>query len=219
MRGVTVKKPIVYGSMSFYQGKKADEHNSHKWACFVAGVNSEDISTFVKKVVFQLHPSFTNSSRVFDRPPYEVHESGWGEFEIMIQIHFHDSREKRIDIFHMLQLYPKQPGVSQSTKKPVINDQYDEIIFQDPYPDFYQRLTSGVPVPPDQELLENSFHLEIMQHFQTHNDASVLRQLDDAYQYIRQEAEEMREKLKKLEQETQSFRGELREEEKKLRDG
>jgi len=214
-----VKKGVVYGSMSFYQGKKADEHNSHKWACYVRGSDDEDISTYVKKVVFQLHPSFSNPTRSIEKPPFEIHETGWGEFEIVIQLHFYDPREKRLDIPHLLQLYPKQPGSSQSTKKPVVSEHYDEIIFTDPYPEFYQRLTAGEGTPPDTQLLESSFHQELKLHYSNHSDSTMLKMLEDAYSFIKQEANEMRDKLRKADLEIQNSRSELREEEKKAREG
>ena len=217
-KGVTLTKGIIYGSMSFYQGKKVDEHNSHKWACYVRGVGDEDISIFIKKVVFQLHQSFTNPCRTFERPPYEVTETGWGEFDILIQIYFHDPREKKIDIYHMLQLYPKTPGASLSTKKPVISECYDEIIFNEPYSDFYSRILSGIGVPPDTERLESPFHQEIIQNFVTYNDFSTIKQVEDAYAYIKHESEEMRDKIKRQDAEILILRQELREEEKRLRD-
>jgi YEATS domain-containing protein 4 len=55
--------PIVYGTIAFYLGKKAEEFNTHRWTLFVRGPNDEDISTFVEKVVFTLHPSFQNPVR------------------------------------------------------------------------------------------------------------------------------------------------------------
>ena len=36
------------------------------------------------QVTFTLHPSFKNPVRVKEVPPYEVTESGWGEFDIGI---------------------------------------------------------------------------------------------------------------------------------------
>ena len=33
---------------------------------------------------------------VFTKPPYEVRETGWGEFEIQIKIYFQDSAEKPV---------------------------------------------------------------------------------------------------------------------------
>ena len=35
-------------------------------------------------MVFQLHPSFDNPMREYTHPPYEVTETGWGEFEIAV---------------------------------------------------------------------------------------------------------------------------------------
>ena len=55
---------------------------SHKWVCFVKGYNGEDISHYISRVVFTLHPTFNNPVRAIDTPPYEIHEYGWGEFEI-----------------------------------------------------------------------------------------------------------------------------------------
>jgi transcription initiation factor IIF auxiliary subunit len=219
MKGIVVTKPIVYGSMSFYQGKKVDEQNSHKWACYVRGVGDDDISVFIKKVVFQLHPSFSSPQRVFERPPYEVCETGWGEFEILIQLYFHDPREKKLDIYHLLQLYPKTPGGGLSTKKPVISEHYDEILFNEPYPDFYQRLQTNIGVPPDVEKLENAFHQDVVLNFQSYNDASIVKQLNDSFSYIRQETDEIREKIKRQDAEIVALRHELREEEKRIREG
>lgn len=36
----------------------------------------------IMQVVFQLHPSFDNPMREYTHPPYELTETGWGEFEI-----------------------------------------------------------------------------------------------------------------------------------------
>jgi YEATS domain-containing protein 4 len=51
---------------------------SHQWICFVRGINNQDISHFISKVVFTLHPSFKNNIRVVTSPPFEVREIGWG---------------------------------------------------------------------------------------------------------------------------------------------
>lgn len=62
---------------------------SHKWTVYVRGATNEDLSAVIKRVVFQLHPSFTNPMRVVESPPFELSECGWGEFEIAISIFFH----------------------------------------------------------------------------------------------------------------------------------
>ena len=54
--------PYIYGSLAFSMGKKGDSY-THKWICYVRGVNNEDLSYLIEKVVFTLHSSFTNPVR------------------------------------------------------------------------------------------------------------------------------------------------------------
>ena len=72
--------PLVYGSLAFWLGRKADEFHTHKWTLFVRGPHGEDLGYFVEKVVFKLHPSFAQPVREVTKPPFEVSEKGWGEF-------------------------------------------------------------------------------------------------------------------------------------------
>ena len=48
----------------------------------------QDMSAYVKKVNFKLHDSYSNAARTVTKPPYELTETGWGEFEIVIKIYF-----------------------------------------------------------------------------------------------------------------------------------
>ncbi|KAJ1424853.1 hypothetical protein B484DRAFT_398144, partial [Ochromonadaceae sp. CCMP2298] len=64
--GTTVACPIVYGSTAYQLGKKpgtAGDYATHRWSLFVRGPNGEDVSTFVQKVAFTLHPSFIPAVR------------------------------------------------------------------------------------------------------------------------------------------------------------
>ncbi|KAL4577704.1 hypothetical protein LXL04_013815 [Taraxacum kok-saghyz] len=125
--------PIAYGTMSFWLGRKATETQSHVWTVCVRGAKNEDLGVIIKKVVFQLHPSFRDSKRVIDTPPFELTERGWGEFEIAISIFFHDDvSDKQLDLFHHLKLYSEVEHGPLSTKKPVIVESYDEIVFPNP---------------------------------------------------------------------------------------
>ena len=130
---------IVYGNISFYLGKKANSTSSHKWVCYVRGFENRSISHFVKSVTFTLHPSFKDPLRIISEPPYEIHEVGWGEFDIGIKISFYDQAFKDLEINHLLKvtnyylkLHPTQANTNISTKKPVISEQYDEIVFVNP---------------------------------------------------------------------------------------
>jgi hypothetical protein len=149
-------KEIIYGSIAFWLGKKADETVSHKWAVYVRGINNEDISYFIKEVTFTLHSSFNNNVRVVNKFPFELYEAGWGEFDIKITINFIDETIKPAEFIHPLKLYPSQAHVQQSTKKPIVSENYDDIIFINPKktfreillnPPLFKREYSNIHIP------------------------------------------------------------------------
>lgn len=140
VKGVLVERPIIYGNIAWWLGKKADDTKTHRWTAYVRGPHNEDLSYFISKVVFTLHPSFPIPIRVVEQPPYEVTEQGWGEFELGIRICFVDPLEVPVDLVHALALYPPEGNVGLSTKKPVIKEVYDEIEFHDPTEQFYKVL-------------------------------------------------------------------------------
>ncbi|PKA48784.1 hypothetical protein AXF42_Ash018726 [Apostasia shenzhenica] len=141
LKDVEISFPIAYGTISFWLGKKASEYNSHKWTVYVRGATNEDLSVIVKRAVFQLHPSFNNPTRAVESPPFELSESGWGEFEIAISLFFHsDVCDKQLDLYHQLKLYPEDDNGPQSTKKPVVVETYDEIVFSEPSEAFFGRV-------------------------------------------------------------------------------
>ncbi|KAF5463004.1 hypothetical protein F2P56_018960, partial [Juglans regia] len=99
VKDVEICVPIVYGTIAFYLGRKASESQSHKWTVYVRGATNEDLGVVIKRVVFQLHPSFNNPTRVLESPPFELSECGWGEFEIGISLFFHnDICDKQLDL-------------------------------------------------------------------------------------------------------------------------
>jgi len=68
---------------------------------------ADDMSYFIKKVTFKLHETYPNPTRTIEKPPYEVTETGWGEFEIQIRIFFvSEASEKPLTIHHHLKLHP-----------------------------------------------------------------------------------------------------------------
>ncbi|KAL3723747.1 hypothetical protein ACJRO7_035851 [Eucalyptus globulus] len=147
LKDAEISLPIVYGTIAFYLGRKASESQSHKWTVYVRGATNEDLSAVIKRVVFQLHPSFNNPTRVMEAPPFELSECGWGEFEIAISLFFHpDVCDKQLDLYHHLKLYPEDESGPQSTKKPVVVESYDEIVFPDPSEAFYARAQNNPAV-------------------------------------------------------------------------
>ncbi|XP_073065643.1 transcription initiation factor TFIID subunit 14b-like isoform X2 [Primulina eburnea] len=133
--------PIVYGNIAVWLGKKATEHQSHKWTIYVRGATNEDLGVVIKRVVFQLHSSFNNPTRIIENPPFELSESGWGEFEIAMTLFFHgDVSDKPLHLFHHLKLYPEDESGPLSIKKPVVVEAYDEIVFSEPTEAFFARV-------------------------------------------------------------------------------
>ncbi|XP_069117370.1 YEATS domain-containing protein 4-like [Argopecten irradians] len=95
IKGTTVIKPFVNGNIARYFGKKREEDgHTHQWTVYVKPYKNEDLSGYIKKIHFKLHDSYPNHNRVVTKPPYEVTETGWGEFEVIIKIYFVDPNER-----------------------------------------------------------------------------------------------------------------------------
>ena len=59
-----LSKPLICGSCAYWLGKRAEETKSHEWTVYVRAQSpDEDLSVYIRRVVFQLHPSFNPSSR------------------------------------------------------------------------------------------------------------------------------------------------------------
>ncbi|EAT35303.1 AAEL012525-PA [Aedes aegypti] len=152
VKGLTIVKPLVYGNVARSFGKKREEDgHTHQWTVYVKPYHNEDMSTYVKKIHFKLHESYANPNRVVTKPPFEVTETGWGEFEIVIKIHFHDPTERPVTMYHILKLF-QSPIVDGEVanqlegKKVLVSEQYEEIVFQEPTQLMQQLLTNVQPV-------------------------------------------------------------------------
>lgn len=76
---------------------------------------ADDYSYFIKKVQFKLHETIPNSLRTLDKPPWEVTETGWGEFDLSIKVFFsNETYEKPIVFYHHLKLHPWAPSLMAS---------------------------------------------------------------------------------------------------------
>lgn len=67
--------------------------------------------------------------------PFEVSETGWGEFQLGIRIVFHDPHQKPLSLVHHLKLYPtseEAAAMQVRSSRPVISEHYEEIIFDPP---------------------------------------------------------------------------------------
>ncbi|KAL4932867.1 YEATS domain-containing protein YAF9 [Aspergillus undulatus] len=157
VRGVSIFRPFVFGS----EARPFDPENrppnvspdhTHSWRVYVKGVNNEDISYWVKKVQFKLHETYPQNIRTVEHPPFEVAETGWGEFEIQIKVYFvPESMEKPQTLWHSLKLHPYGPDAEgkKERREVVISQNYEEVVFNEPVEQFYEYLTgsSGSPQP------------------------------------------------------------------------
>lgn len=140
LKGVTIVKPIVYGNIARSFGKKREEDgHTHQWKVYLKPYFNEDMSIYVKKVHFKLHESYANPNRIVVKPPYEITETGWGEFEVIIKIYFNDQSERPVTCYHILKLFQSpvvdgelSSSTTMDTKKGLVSESYEEIVFQEP---------------------------------------------------------------------------------------
>ncbi|OAD75602.1 hypothetical protein PHYBLDRAFT_19908 [Phycomyces blakesleeanus NRRL 1555(-)] len=155
IKGISITRPIYYGNNALpLTGKKAnDSDHTHKWTVAVRGLGNDDLSYYIKKVTFKLHETYPNSLRTIEQPPFELQETGWGEFEILIKIHFHPAAsEKPVSLYHHLRLHPYEDDVSGQPwpkEKPVTSYSYDELVFNEPTEAFYQILSDNNALSPN----------------------------------------------------------------------
>ncbi|KAF8897902.1 yeats family-domain-containing protein [Infundibulicybe gibba] len=134
MVGLSIYRPIIYGNTATVLTPKERESltstdHTHKWTVAVRSAASpadsdqvggaDDIGHFIKRVTFKLHDTYSNPSRNIDKPPFEVSETGWGEFEIQIRITFiPESGEKAMTLYHHLKLHPWAASAHPPTPLP-----------------------------------------------------------------------------------------------------
>uniref|UniRef100_A0A0N5AP33 YEATS domain-containing protein 4 n=1 Tax=Syphacia muris TaxID=451379 RepID=A0A0N5AP33_9BILA len=195
-----VIKAIVYGNIASPLPKKREEDNhTHQWTVFVKPYYNEDPSKFIRKVQFKLHESYANSIRMVEKPPFEVSETGWGEFEVQMKIYFIDPAEKPIVAFHYLRLF--HPQVTLTNGKTIVAaEYYDEIVFQEPTVTMYKALTSSETRKCDPKRFNTDF-------VQVRKRTKEL--VEEARKKINGEVEDLKESLKEAQKLIEKYRKEV----------
>ncbi len=194
LSNTTVCVPIVYGSIAFFLGKKADEYHTHRWTLYIRGPHGEDLSVGIAKVVFQLHPSFPQPTRELTAPPFEVTEKGWGEFEATIRIVWRDPNEKATVLTHGIKLYP--PGLTQLTPtaqtstEPVVHEFYDQVVFTDPTETFHQQLMQSSNLPKI-----TSAEPSVQKAFSVFSDEADFLTLLEAQKFLEKEIQSVKDRI------------------------
>ncbi|EZA53024.1 YEATS domain-containing protein [Ooceraea biroi] len=102
-----VRERIIVGNISkWIPSDWREDSSSHKWTMYVRGdKDNADISAYVSKVRFFLHPSYHPKDVVeVTAYPFHLSRRGWGEFSVRVQLHFKNPLDKPIDIIHHLKL-------------------------------------------------------------------------------------------------------------------
>lgn len=76
-------------------------------------------------MTFTLHPSFAEPVRTLTSPPWEVSETGWGEFEVGIAVEFAPAAGvPPLELAHGLKLHPEGPAEAAAAQQgvPVVRD-------------------------------------------------------------------------------------------------
>jgi len=157
-----------------------------------------------------------------EKPPYEVTETGWGEFDIAIKIFFvAEASEKPISFTHHLKLHPwpldpslvpvalpdgsipePAPDAPKMILSPIHSWQYDEVVFSEPTEAFYTVLLEHAPtgLPKmnrhPRELIHALGGGGNIGEFSQEMEVSEGARLDEAKKKTLQLNEEMRAKLK-----------------------
>ena len=96
-----------------------------------------------------MHETYAQSVRTIEAPPFEVTETGWGEFEIQIKLYFiSESTEKPQTLWHSLKLHPYGPDAEgkKERREVVVSQNYEEVVFTEPVEQFYDLLTGGTGI-------------------------------------------------------------------------
>jgi YEATS domain-containing protein 4 len=95
--------PFVYGSIAFPLSKKMEDY-THKWICYLRGIDGENLSYLISKVIFHLHPSCGNPVREINSFPFEIQQMGWGEFEIQLDVYLTLPEYPVVNLVHQLKV-------------------------------------------------------------------------------------------------------------------
>lgn len=135
---------LPYGT---YPDPPPDGHTKG-WKVYVRPLpNGPDITTWLKKVQFKLHHTYADASRTIEAPgPFEVQETGYGEFGVEIRLYFaQESGEKAVYREHYLCLAPygsDEQKARQEKDNKIVAERMEMIEFNEPTQEFFRTLTN-----------------------------------------------------------------------------
>lgn len=245
VKGIQIARPFIYGTTARPFDPKTNpkpagtpEDHTHSWTAFVKGVDDTDITYWLRRVQFKLHESIPNHVRMIEATepgkPFEVHETGWGEFEITIKLYYAlESNEKPQTLYHFLKLHPfarteeEKENLAKTGNGEVISWTYEEQLFNEPFEPFYEILTTGAtressgkkgakePPPPKRSeggVLERSAMIPLTnrpgQPFSREVESLEIKKLKEAQAKVDAMMEKLQRELKEKEDRLKEMRGE-----------
>jgi|UniRef100_A0AC35F9I6 YEATS domain-containing protein 4 len=193
-------KPIIYGNRAYRLPEKIGQH-THRWTVYVRSYNNEKLSNYVRKVQFKIHNDYKNPIQIVEQEPFELTETGWGEFTVQIKLYFIDPQERQVTCTHYLALHtPEYPDGKGGTY--VMKENYDEIIFVNPLKKVYDVITNDELVDHDNPTPWQFDHTikedeEFLEGLAKQSDKEV-EELINAIKQIAEKNQEYREKIKEI---------------------
>lgn len=211
VKDLVVTRPIMYGNYTVpleNRDRRVDTppDHTHKWTVFVRDpAGKDDLGYFIKKVVFKLHDTYVQPHRTIEKPPFEVTETGWGEFDIQIRIFFASvAAEKQIVLYHHLKLHPYGPEFDAHptpllpTGVPipqyVESVFYDELMFSEPTEGMLELLCTRPGA-----LLRKQSDVPALLPFSYTTENEELSRCKTAFNVLQDQVEETKKKIQELE--------------------
>lgn len=124
------------------------EGHTKGWKVYVRPLpNGPDMSAWLKKVQFKLHHTYADASRTIEAPgPFEVTETGYGEFGVEIRLYFApEAGEKAVYREHYLCLAAygsDEQKARQERDNRVVAERIETIEFNEPTQDLFRALAA-----------------------------------------------------------------------------
>ncbi|KAK5707789.1 NuA4 histone H4 acetyltransferase complex and the SWR1 complex subunit [Elasticomyces elasticus] len=152
IRNTQLRRHFIIGNESYVLPHPhfPDPPDGHTkgWKVYVRPLpNGPDMTTWLKKVQLKLHHTYANASRTIEAPgPFEVSETGYGEFGVEIRLYFApESGEKAVYREHYLVLAPygtDEQKARQERENLVVSERLETIEFNEPTHDFFKTMVS-----------------------------------------------------------------------------
>lgn len=152
IKGIKLSRHFIIGNTAVQLPHKdfpdPPEGHSKGWKVYVRPLpNGPDITTWLKKVQFKLHHTYADPSRTIEAPgPFEISETGYGEFGVEIRLYFAtEASEKAQYREHYLILSGYGSEEQQERQKAqnfVVAERLETVEFNEPTADFYKSMTS-----------------------------------------------------------------------------